>query len=71
MSDKTKRAAGGPALTIEALDDDALDRTCGGGLLDTEAGTFGAKSRYIGETEKGVWKAPAGLRVTYGAESKS
>ena len=70
MSDDMKRAAGKSEPTVEALDDDALDRTCGGGLLDTEAGTFGAKSRYIGETEKGIWKAPAGLRVTHGAESK-
>lgn len=54
----------------EVIADTALEMVDGGGLLDTSAGTFGfepitlergAKVRYIGETEKNVWKAPAGV----------
>ena len=54
----------------EAIEETELDAVNGGGLLDTESGTFGfepitlergVKAPYIGETEKGVWKAPAGL----------
>ena len=73
----------------EALDDEALDQVQGGGLMDSEAGTFGFEAitlergvrgaggrvpgqtrewtdhnpsdpGYVGETEKNVWKAPAG-----------
>ena len=63
------------------LSTDDLDTVQAGGLLDTEAGGFGAKAKrrsrpahtpewtnlndsdpgYVGETEKNVWKAPAGL----------
>ena len=52
------------------LDDAQMDQVEGGGLMDTNAGTFGfepvtmergAQAPYIGETEKNVWKAPAGV----------
>ncbi|MEM1299362.1 MAG: hypothetical protein AAGH68_08770 [Pseudomonadota bacterium] len=69
----------------ETLSDSDLEETQGGGLLDSEAGTFGFEPitlergvrrpatapewtnpndgdpGYIGETEKNVWKTPAGI----------
>ena len=48
------------ALEDQELPDDALDDVQGGGLLDAEPGTFGAKGR----TREGVWKAPAGVDAT-------
>lgn len=51
----------------EALEDEDLERARGGGLLADPFGyepitlERGAKAGYIGETEKNVWKAPAGF----------
>lgn len=58
------------------LDEHDLDQIVGGGVMETPVGGWGkgvvdpgiadprkvARARYIGETEKTVWKAPAGTR---------
>lgn len=54
--------------SAKALNDADLDAASGGGLLDAEAGAFGANGRRNAGTEKGVWKAPAGLEVTHDPE---
>ena len=65
-----------PPERPEPMDDADLDTVSGAGLLDSEPGTFGAKPAgfepvtlergAVGETEKSVWKAPAG--VTHSTE---
>ncbi len=51
----------------EALEDDALDQAKGGGLLPDPFGVVqgtpgrGTATPYIGETEKNIAKAPAGV----------
>ena len=54
----------------ETVVDDALDDAQGGGVFETPAGGWGGRwsdhdasdPGYIGETEKNVWKAPAGTK---------
>ena len=52
------------------LDDAQMDQVEGGGMTGSDPGTSGyepvtlergARAPYIGETEKNVWKAPAGV----------
>lgn len=61
ISGTESEAARGP----REIDETALEDVNGGGLLDAEPGTFGTAPRYIGETEKSVWKAPAGQEITH------